>query len=245
MRRGYMHPDGELSQFKIETLRRQGFPTQVRSDFREETYTDEDGNEQTMWSFAVETVARRWRNPARSGRLYPQDEVVWWRGKVWQSTTNDNAEEPGIGEQWERVIGYTGIREEELAEEPPAWQQPVPGTEHPWYEIGKPVTHDDHIWMSNHPHNVWEPGAPHPALRIWIDMGPVGGPIPGDLCDTTAAWDVNNAATYQAEVMAGNTVHVKHGSKIWKSKNATHLWIAPALDGNGAISWEFVKDCPI
>jgi hypothetical protein len=30
--------------------------------------------------------------------------------------------------------------------------------------------------------------------------------------------------------------------KVWRAKNTTHTWIQPALEGNGAISWEFVKD---
>lgn len=30
--------------------------------------------------------------------------------------------------------------------------------------------------------------------------------------------------------------------KIWRAKNMTHTWIKPALTGDGAISWEFVKD---
>lgn len=30
--------------------------------------------------------------------------------------------------------------------------------------------------------------------------------------------------------------------KIWRAKNTTHTWIEPALTGNGAISWEFVRD---
>lgn len=35
---------------------------------------------------------------------------------------------------------------------------------------------------------------------------------------------------------------VYDGGKVWKAKNTTNTWIQPALTGNGAISWEFVKD---
>lgn len=30
--------------------------------------------------------------------------------------------------------------------------------------------------------------------------------------------------------------------KVWRAKNTTHTWIQPALTGDGAISWEYVKD---
>lgn len=35
---------------------------------------------------------------------------------------------------------------------------------------------------------------------------------------------------------------VYDSGKVWKAKNTTHTWIQPALEGNGAISWEYVKD---
>ena len=35
---------------------------------------------------------------------------------------------------------------------------------------------------------------------------------------------------------------VLDSGKVWRAKNTTHTWIQPALTGDGAISWEFVKD---
>lgn len=35
---------------------------------------------------------------------------------------------------------------------------------------------------------------------------------------------------------------VYDSGKVWEAINLTHTWIEPALDGNGAISWKFVKD---
>lgn len=35
---------------------------------------------------------------------------------------------------------------------------------------------------------------------------------------------------------------VYNNGKIWQAKNTTHTWIEPSLTGNGAISWQFVKD---
>lgn len=65
-----------------------------------------------------------------------------------------------------------------------------------------------------------------------------------DLCSETEAWTINNATQYQTDFMAGRDVYVKRNNRIWKAKNATHLWIAPTLTGNGSISWQFVKLCP-
>lgn len=35
---------------------------------------------------------------------------------------------------------------------------------------------------------------------------------------------------------------VYDSGKVWKVKTLTHTWIQPSLTGNGAISWEYVKD---
>lgn len=35
---------------------------------------------------------------------------------------------------------------------------------------------------------------------------------------------------------------VYDSGKVWEAINTTHTWIQPALTGNGAISWKFVKD---
>jgi hypothetical protein len=76
---------------------------------------------------------------------------------------------------------------------------------------------------------------PYMTYSTPIPEEPVEPPAEPDLCDTTAAWvsQVYPAGTY-----------VKSDNKIWKAKaNNTFTWIKPALTGDGAISWEFVKDC--
>jgi hypothetical protein len=40
--------------------------------------------------------------------------------------------------------------------------------------------------------------------------------------------------------MVGTQVYNR--GQIWEAINLTHTWIEPALTGNGAISWKFVKD---
>lgn len=64
-------------------------------------------------------------------------------------------------------------------------------------------------------------------------------PTIADLCDAEA-W---NGANYLAYQVVGYLV--KYDNKIWASKlPISHTWIAPALTGDGSISWEFVQDCP-
>lgn len=60
----------------------------------------------------------------------------------------------------------------------------------------------------------------------------------GSLCDAEP-WDAANYIAYQEVGYL-----VKFDNKVWASKlPISHTWIAPALTGNGAISWEFVQDC--
>jgi hypothetical protein len=60
---------------------------------------------------------------------------------------------------------------------------------------------------------------------------------PGDICDTSPAWNSNNWGQYTVGY------HVKHNGAVYQAKNTTHTWIAPAKTGDGAISWEWIKDC--
>jgi hypothetical protein len=53
---------------------------------------------------------------------------------------------------------------------------------------------------------------------------------------TPTQWVSANWAQYvlNYEVLANG--------KIWKVKGVTHTWIQPAMTGNGAISWAFVRN---
>jgi hypothetical protein len=107
------------------------------------------------------------------------------------------------------------------------------------YQVGEIATYGGQTWINESPNNSYAPG-----VFGWVLYEePQEPPAEPDLCVSTAAWDIGQATYYQTEVMAGRVVHVKYNNRIWKSKNATHLYIAPALSGNGAISWEFVKLC--
>ena len=140
-------------------------------------------------------------------------------------------------EQWKPNLTEALYSEVDFDDEISEWR-PVTGA-HNTYGMGAQCYYNGHLWESTHPANSWPPG----TAGLWLDLGPTGEEPPEDLCVSTAAWDISQATYYQTEVMAGRVVHVKYNNRIWKSKNATHLYIAPALSGNGAISWEFVKLC--
>ena len=56
--------------------------------------------------------------------------------------------------------------------------------------------------------------------------------------DDVEVWNGSNYLAYQTVGYL-----VKYNNKIWASKEPiSHTWIAPALTGDGAISWEFVAD---
>lgn len=56
--------------------------------------------------------------------------------------------------------------------------------------------------------------------------------------DDVEDWNGSNWLAYQTVGYL-----VKYNNKIWASRlPISHTWIAPALEGNGAISWEFVAD---
>ena len=47
----------------------------------------------------------------------------------------------------------------------PPWSQPLGA--HDAYPLGAKVSHSNAKWISNHPNNVWEPGAPNIPSTIW------------------------------------------------------------------------------
>lgn len=48
------------------------------------------------------------------------------------------------------------------------WTQPTGG--HDAYPRGAVVAHNERVWESKHPANVWEPGAPGVDDRLWADV---------------------------------------------------------------------------
>jgi hypothetical protein len=70
-------------------------------------------------------------------------------------------------------------------------------------------------------------------LKLWIDITPVDPEAPEVKPPQWVSVDY-----YKYEV--GTQVYDL--GKVWEAINKTHTWIQPALEGNGAISWKFVKD---
>ncbi len=74
--------------------------------------------------------------------------------------------------------------------------------------------------------------APEQTPALWTVIKTVSN------YDDVENWSSNNWLAYQTVGYL-----VKYNNKIWASKlPISHTWIAPALTGNGAISWEFVAD---
>ena len=69
--------------------------------------------------------------------------------------------------------------------------------------------------------------------NLWIDITPVDTEAPEV---KPPQWNTNDYYKYSV----GYQVYNK--GQVWEAINTTHTWIEPALEGNGAISWKFVKD---
>jgi len=111
-----------------------------------------------------------------------------------------------------KEIVYNGVEKAE-EQEAKEWM-PVTGA-HDVYKLGEVVTKDGKKYVSNHPYNSWEPGTLEWKPPQWVS---------GDY--------------YKYKV--GTQVYNK--GQIWEAINLTHTWIEPALTGNGAISWKFIKN---
>lgn len=225
MKRGAMTPIGTMPQATVtENLRHQGCPVQVRWDYREEQQELEEGQTQTVWTFSYDNMVEKWNYL----KTYAKDELCWLNnGKVYISEIDDNKNKPG-GAGWIE-IEYNGIQkaEEQTAKE----LKPVTGA-HDVFRLGEVVEHNGKKYVSNHPANSWEPGTLE-WQNLWIDITPVDPEAPEV---KPVQWVTGDYYKYKV----GTQVYNK--GKVWEAINTTHTWIEPALEGNGAISWKFVKD---
>ena len=80
------------------------------------------------------------------------------------------------------------------------------------------------------PHMTLEGWEPDKTPALWNE---VVIPVP-DV--KPPQWNTSNWIQY----VVGYQVY--DSGKVWEAINLTHTWIQPALTGNGAISWKFVKD---
>lgn len=79
-------------------------------------------------------------------------------------------------------------------------------------------------------HQTQDDWTPDKATTLWDEYSE---PIP-DV--KPPQWNTNDWGKY----IVGYKVY--DSGKIWEAINTTHTWIQPALTGNGAISWKFIKD---
>jgi hypothetical protein len=225
MKRGSMTPIGIMPTATVtENLRHQGCPVQVRWDYKEEQQELEDGKTQPVWTFNYDVMVDKF-SPFKT---YAKDELCWLGdGKVYISEIDDNKNKP-TGAGWKEIV-YNGVEKAE-EQEAKEWE-PVTGA-HDVYKLGEVVTKDGKKYMSNHPYNSWEPGTLE-WLNLWIDITPVSLDEPEI---KPPQWVSSDYYKYKVGTQVYNR------GQIWEAINLTHTWIEPALTGNGAISWKFVKD---
>lgn len=225
MKRGSMTPQGTIpTAIVTENLRHQGCPVQVRWDFKEEQQELEEGETQTVWTFNYDNMVEKWNR----FKIYAKEEVCWLNnGKMYVSEIDNNKNKPG-GAGWKEIV-FKGIEKAE-DQEAKIWVQPTGA--HDAIGMGEVVEHNGKKYVSNHPYNSWEPGTLE-WLNLWIDITPADPTAPEVKPPQWVSGDY-----YKYKV--GTQVYNK--GQVWEAINLTHTWIEPALEGNGAISWKFVKD---
>ena len=96
-------------------------------------------------------------------------------------------------------------------------------------EMGWKRTYDGKLYQCIQPHVTYDGYFPTLTIGVlWVEIPQHGEKPP--------QWNTANWLNY----IVGYEVY--DSGKVWKAKNTTHTWIQPALTGNGAISWEYVKD---
>ena len=96
-------------------------------------------------------------------------------------------------------------------------------------EVGWKRTYDGKLYQCIQAHTTYSGYFPTLTIGVlWVEI-PQQGERPPQW--NTANW-INYIVGYE----------VYDNGKVWRAKNTTHTWIQPALEGDGAISWEYVKD---
>jgi hypothetical protein len=99
-----------------------------------------------------------------------------------------------------------------------------------WVEKDWKRWRDDKQYVCLHPHQTQVDWTPILTIGVLWNEVPQPGVKPPQ-------WVTENWATYTPVGF-----EVFDLGKVWKVKTLTHTWIQPALTGDGAISWEYVKD---
>lgn len=205
-----MTPIGTMPTATVtENLRHQGYPVQVRWDFKEEQQELEEGQTQTVWTFSYDNMVEKWNRL----KIYAKDELCWLgNGKVYISEVDNNTNKPPQA-GWKEIV-FTGIEkaEDQTAK---AWVQPTGA--HDVFKLGEVVEHNGRKYVSNHPTNSWEPGT-LTYLNLWIEIG---------------AAESNEILPWVQPTGAHDSYQV--GDKVTHNG---FTWECTAGDASGSNSWE-------
>ncbi len=102
------------------------------------------------------------------------------------------------------------------------------------YKKGQRFQWNGKLWKVLQDHTSAAQYRPDEAVSLYehVYVAP-----PGDVCDTSPAWDSNNWGSYTVGYL------VRHNNSVYEAINTSHTWVAPAKSGDGAISWKWIKDC--
>jgi hypothetical protein len=144
---------------------------------------------------------------------YSVDDVVSYDGKLWrvlQAHTSQLDWLPGVAFSLFTETWASGVI--------PNWKQPLGA--HDAYPIGFEVWHDERIWVSNIPANVWQPNSVANTWTLRDDQEPI---VPEtDEWQAGVAYSINDIATY------GGTEYIciqAHTAQVgWQPPNVPALW---------------------
>ena len=99
--------------------------------------------------------------------------------------------------------------------------------------VGDKRIYDSVNYTVKQSHLTLETNNPLLTISVLWDLTPTNN------YEDAPQWVSGNWALYVMDFL------VYDNGKIWKVIGISHTWIQPALEGNGAISWEFVADYTI
>lgn len=151
-------------------------------------------------------VPAPWVRPTGPHDVYPPNWLTTHLGKVWRSTTPNNAGEPGI----------SGWREQPPEGQVADWLQPSGA--HDAYKKGEVVAHAGDVWVSDYDGNDHEPG-----IAGWTRQAPEVPPDGPQPWATAVAYKVDDLVTHDGRIWRAKIDHTSHAG--WAPSAATHaVW---------------------
>lgn len=222
----------QLPDVEIVQLKKRGRFYQVRTNFRGKTIEDQEGLTREIFEFETVRADTEVENWDPNGRHYRRGEKFVYAGTTYvviQGHYTQVAFPPNITP----TLCVVSVSEQGVEEYVPVQN----GSQAGRYMKDSQCIFNGVLYTSLIDYNVWPP-----TENTWV-AGTPGEEPGGDLCETTEEWSGNKYDFYRAQFEAGVPVYVKYSNAIWKAKSTSHLWIAPAAEGNGAISWDWIQNC--